>query len=386
MRGAKRFLALVLALLVLSSLGVSAMGDVLYQTVAGTSTSFKTYLAVKNDAHVPKASFSYTIAAGTAIPAAPGKLAVLAGPNPDKVVIGTAGSTAFTANQATVAGTATDGIVNSTAKKYAENTVTVDFSQVSFDEPGVYRYVLTQTASTEAFITNDAEPTRTIDVFVNSQNVTSLAVAGYVMYYGSSNIPAPNSGMTPYTADGKSAQYVNEALTQDLTFTKSVTGNQASKDKYFKFTLSISGAGDGTVVDVVTANAETAPTKSSATSYEAADMAAANDISSLTASPDGLITHDFYLEHGNSITVTGIPKGAAVSLVEFPEDYSSDKTDNKYEVSVADADLSTTFTNTRVGVIPTGVLLSTCSGAAIVLVALLGLAVTVRRKKILPGE
>ena len=376
----KRVCTLLLALVLILSLGSTALASVGYRKIPGTSTDFKTYLVVKNDANIPAAEYTYTIAAGTPVAAnlSAGTLAVLAGPTPANVVIGNAGKTSFTVNQATTAGAASDGIADSTEKKYATNTVTVNFANVEFDEPGVYRYVITQAGdSTKAYLQDDSVATRTLDVYIKDNNGT-LEVEGYVMYSGTVT-NGPKADGTP--SETKTSKYVNTVLTQDYSLTKQVSGNQASKDKYFKFTVTITNAGNGTIMNVDMSAAQKTPTKSSATIYEEAAMSTANNITSLAAGTDGSITHDFYLSHGDTIRLTGVPKSAVVTVVEVPEDYTCDQQSNTSETTIVSDDVAVTFTNTRAGTVPTGVILSVVPGILVVALASAGLILFSRKKR-----
>ncbi len=369
----KKLSAVLVAILICAMIlaPATAFADNAYIAVKGGTMTFNKYLAVANDATIPAASFSFTIGAGDAVSGT----TVVAGLSPTAVTVGTA---TFTANQATTAGAATDGIVNSTDKKYATQSVTVDFSAVSFTEPGIYRYILTEEASTATNITNDSVATRTIDVYVQN-TVSGLSVGPYVMYSGTqTNAPAEDTPENPDPT--KSNQFVNEAASQNLTFSKTVSGNQASKDKYFKFTVTIEGAGAGTVVSVDMSGAKTTPAKSDATTYTAGVMAAANTITgnTLTADADGKIEHDFYLAHGDSVVIKGLPKGCTYKVAEVNEDYTNENATQRG--TVADAAVSLTFTNTRGGVVPTGVMLTVVPGVVIVGIALFGLIVLKRKK------
>ena len=51
-----------------------------------------------------------------------------------------------------------------------------------------------------------------------------------------------NFGSTGAYTDKKSQGFTNSFDTSDLTLRKQVTGNQASRDKYFEFTLNIDKA------------------------------------------------------------------------------------------------------------------------------------------------
>ena len=356
-----------------------------YTAVAGTQTTFNSYLVVDNDSHIPALTVSYSVSAGSPVDAntTAGTLAVLAGLTPEAVTVNSTaqtGTTSFTANQTTTAGTATDGIVNSTDKKYATNTVTLDFSDVSFPEPGVYRYVITQEPITNTSVVPDSVLTRTVDVYIQDVN-GALTVQGYVMYSGTEDYgPAVDGTIDEENPEAvKTRQYVNSVTTYDLTVSKTVTGNQGSKDKYFQFTITISGVPAGTVVDLVRTNMTAAPTQNAATIYTAAAMTAANGVASLTADASGEISYTVYLSHGESVQLLGIPKDAGYAVTEAAEDYSCTLPDN--DDGTLTADTTVAFTNSRTGTVPTGVMLTVVPGVIIVGLGAAGLILFNRKKR-----
>ena len=66
----------------------------------------------------------------------------------------------------------------------------------------------------------------------------------------------------------KDKGFTNEYATQDLTFSKTVTGNQGSREKYFQFTVKISNAVAGTKYDVDLTNAVASAPENLATKTE----------------------------------------------------------------------------------------------------------------------
>lgn len=132
-------------------------------------TSFNKYLVMDVNANVPNATFSYSITPGTAIEAAGGNLAVLAGigtPTVDSAVF-TNGATTYAETEATTNNDTVEFTTTNitTDEKYAKETLTIDFSSVAFTEPGVYRYIITESGTNQG-ITNDSILKRTLDVYV----------------------------------------------------------------------------------------------------------------------------------------------------------------------------------------------------------------------------
>lgn len=405
-----------------------------YTAVSGDNTSAKyyKYLVMDSANDCPAVSFNYTIASGTGVTAKDtSQIDVFAG---SVAGVPASGATAtFTAGQSTTPGTASDGITNSTSKKYARSEFVFDFSTVSFPEPGVYRYVVSEDDSsfTGGFSADNQQLERTLDVYVkdNGDAAHTLEVQSYVLYdtiiteaFEKVNTINTDSDTAPghsrVSDDGKKTDgFVNEYTTYDLKFDKTVAGNQASRDKYFKFTVEISQA-PGAVINVLGAGStfQAAPEKNNATKYETAAMATntvADSNNTLTGSQvqlgtAGTWTNDFYIQNGQSVVISGLPKGASYTITEVNEDYdpaisvknsagydhatgdqtggASSEIDNIDGAAVSDTYLNgraeANFTNTRDGQIPTGVILSIAAPCVIGIAVVGGLIVlTVKKKK-----
>ena len=458
------------------------------------TTMLKKVLEIEDGTNIPACSFTFTATAGSAVNATNSTLAVLAGVDPDKITyktvadnssahlaFATAGSAAITASTVTTAGSESsaipiayaangvtlgsnnaasgstitvtnDNVVLSDGNAttyYAEKEVELDFSGCGFTEPGVYRYIITETAtsgSANTGINNDTNATRTLDVYVedasyytrtgDSSNYTytynkKLKIAGYVMYVGTqtagpSNSTTTTSGTattmednTTKTPNGievasatKSVGFKNSYETEDLTFSKTVTGNQGSKDKYFAFTVKIENAVAGTVYDVSYADDSNANTTDgdadaniSANPNNATTCinTAVTQPDKLTVGNDGTVTQTFYLQHGQKIAIRGLAKGTKYTITEAPEDYTpsavatagDDKntgdasgtgtaitlSNNAMSDDYIQDDAVIDFTNTRKGTIPTGILLSVAAPAGVGIVVIGGIAYLLIKNK-----
>lgn len=382
MKKVSKLMAMALALFMVLSLAAPAKADNYDPTVKGTSTTLTKYLVVENDAEIPEAEFTFTVSAGAAVPGSATELPVLAGPNPELVKVNTevqTGKVNFTAGETTYPGASGDGITDDDQKKYASKTIALDFSDVTFTEPGVYRYLITETTPT-APIEAVGETVTTVDVYVEDDN-GALIVAGYVAYDGTEpGAPKNNEATGQPDADAshpegatKDAKFVNKMDSINLTVSKTVNGNQGSKDQYFEFTITITGAGAGTVLTLDMSGAETSTTENAATTYDKADMDDANqrdDDPSPTKTGQQIIcngsgnaTVTVYLQHGQSAVLKGLPKGASYTVVETKDD-TSYKTEGEVltAVQAGDDDVEVPVINTRGGVIPTGVFLAAVPG------------------------
>lgn len=365
--------------------------DTSYQEVNGGSTTFDKYLVMDQEANVPNASFTYTIAPGTAknYDVNNKKVEVLAG----------VGAPTMTDEDTTKEGyqlvfkpedtlyktlQTGDQVKSFDASKqgYAKKTSTVDFSGVTFTEPGIYRYVITETGTNQA-VTNDTNDKRYLDVYVIDNN-GDLEVSGYILHATDSDVGMGESqGSDGTDPEGKSQGFTNTYDTSNLTFKKEVSGNQASHDKYFEFTVTIDNAVPGTVYNV-DINGATQTSGSNAATIAA--NAKQTNVTELTADNDGKVTKKFYLQHGQEITIQGIAKESKYSVTENAEDYKSTEAGVvNYTAPVSgtieSADLKTSYLNTRNGAIPTGVIMTVAPFAAVTLLGAAGMVTIKMRKK-----
>ena len=369
-----RFLTTLLAAALLVVAALPSAFAFTYTPVAGTSTTFDKYLVMDADANVPNATFAFTVAPGTAIAATENRVAVLAG-----IGTPTIANVTFAPTDSTTAGLPSDTDTATAGQKYAKQTVTVSFSGISFPEPGIYRYIVTETATTDQGVTNDKSATRTLDVYV-TDNDGALEVSSYVLHTGT-DAPAAgdDKGSAGVALGDKSSGYTNTYDTSNLTFSKTVSGNQASRDKYFAFTVTIRGAVAGTVYDVDLTKADV---NISANPNDATTCIgnAVTQPQRLTVPADGTVNQVFYLQHGQEITIKGLAKDTVYSVTENAEDYKSSNP-NGITGTIASDDVTAAFTNTRSGVIPTGVLLTVAPFATIMAVGAVGIIVMVGKKR-----
>jgi hypothetical protein len=444
-----------------SMIGVTAFADeagsvtetgssAAYTSVKGETVKVDNRLSMREDANVPNVTFTYTIANGTAQTGeADGDLPVYAGSDqtvtngvmPDLIEAGSAagsGKVTFAVDQSTQ---------NSENGKYADSSLTVDFSKVEFKEPGVYRYVLTQEPTKGVRgIEDDQDATRVLDVYVeNGTDKQGLKVAGYILSNVNDTDPVKADG----TSQQKSAGWQNAYNTVNLTIKSTVSGNQASRDRYFRYTVTISGAAAGTKYDVDLSNADsetrsngfsqarhTNPSSITAGKSSTAEavpvnansqrevrafaagaflpiddqvlVADAGGSSAKSSDAEGTVTQDFWLRHGQSITIKGLPKTATYSVTEDKDDldqngYTASLTDKKGDTlngdgsgspavvmdsstKVADGavteDTALTIDNHKEGAVPTGILIDYAPYiVGIVLAAAAVVVLTVRKKR-----
>ena len=362
---------------------ICAEGKV-YTPVSGTNTTFDTTIYMRNTAKVPNITFKYAVAAGAAQAASDGNLAVLAG-NDGVTSTGlpTIADITFAAGDAK----ATDGL---SIKK----TGTVDFSGVTYKEPGVYRYVVTETGDAQGVTHEDSahkaeDRTKALDVYVTDDGTGKLVVSGYVMH-DQENAKAAQLAETK-RLDDKDTNFEHLLTTSDVVLSKKVTGNQGSRDEYFKFTVNIKGADKGTqyIVDLANADKETKPNGVNTTAHTNPEL--------LTAGEDGTLTQEFWIQNGQSIKIQGLGGKTGYTVTEAENAYktniavtgdTTNATENDIKAVAGKAvtdkavtkDTTVAYTNDKSGAVPTGLIMSIGGPAAIALLGGAGL-VTIKAKK-----
>jgi hypothetical protein len=380
-----------------------------YTAIHGGPVKVEKYLVMDKNANVPNVTFNYTIAPGAAQNASGTNAKVFAG-NDANAVAGTPtiGTATFAQGQQTwaeaqaISSTGTqavsgkkDPVTLDANQKYARSDIAVDFSGVTFKEPGIYRWLITETASDATKgITDDSDNSRVLDVYVEDDN-GSLIVRGYVLHNNANDaaVPMEYAAGDPTT---KTNGFVNTYTSHDLTLSKTVAGNQASHDEYFKFTLSISNAIAGTVYDVDLQNAD------ATTKTNAINTTAHTNPASLTVGQDGTITQEYWLQNGQSIVVKGLANNTSYSIAEDKtamdnEGYTpsvvvtgDNKTTGNADIAFASdtyqisdnaitADTTAAFTNTKTGTIPTGIIMKVLPYGALIGVAVV--AIILNRRK-----
>lgn len=386
-----------------------------YTPVSGTEMYFGKYLIMDQEANVPPVTFTYTIAAGEgkSYDVDGRKFEILAGVDADKVKFSQTPEATFKPGDPTYTTAQTGTNIKNTkeealvdqvdlknGEKYARAEVKIDFSGAKYTEPGVYRYVLTEAESHAAYagIKNDEAATRVIDVYVTDDN-GALKIAGYVMHSASDDITmSENNGTNGADPAGKSKGFNNEYITHDLEIKKDVSGSQASRDQYFKFDVVIEGAVPGTKFDVigVTGSTPTADARVKENAATKQEYVGQENVTTLTAGEDGTVRQSFYLSHGQSIKINGIPNAAKYSVTETEESYKpsvtvtgdtdATSTDGKKvedKSTGITADTTNAFVNTKEGVIPTGLIMEAGPYATVFLTGVAGVigATIVMRKK-----
>ena len=416
-----RLIAFVVAMILIVAAAIPALaapGDNFeYPPTEGGKMTFTKYLVMDKDANVPSdAAFSFKVTAGEAQDESSGTLAVYAGKDPGKVEIyayngnptsGTSGSYVVSLTS----GTTTDTVPNISIEdnqKYVKKDIVVDFSHVTFDKPGVYRYILTE-LETEGY-TTEVTATRTIDLYVEnalgSGNTQILENEKIVMYEETiTTAPYLTSGTAseaqPSGAE-KTDNYINTYATTKLVIKKMVDGNQANKAEYFDFELKISKAHPNTVYNLNLDGVYLSNADLSGTNYTPKTN---DNPATIKTDDNGEATLSFKLQNGHYLEVLGLSEGTWYTVQETDnaklnkEGYTTTVgainntpsgttatsgtapvyTSGERMVTLSGTGILTVnnvvFTNTKQGTIPTGINMKVVPIIAIAVVFIIGISV-----------
>ena len=329
--------------LLISTAPITASAETIYTPIGGSATFIKN-LVVDSDANIPDVTFSYNIRRGTPVAATDTTIEILVSETGGGT-LGTASySNADTANAIPGIPTDEDRTNPTEGKKYVQKTVSVSLPDTSFKKPGVYRYEITEVNDNLPGVTYDPKPIRYLDVFVVADEHDELHVQNYVFRKSATNIDL--QGDYVETPDEKGSGYTNFLTQYDFEFSKTISGNQADKNKRFTFTLNISGANPGVYP------------------VEAHDVT--GNPTSITVGANGEVTGNYSLTNGSTVKVIGLNAGAVCTVSEDADDYTPmHSLDSTTAVTGAssgniplDKDHSVAFINTRNGVIPAGVIMT----------------------------
>lgn len=337
---------------------VSTNGDVTY---------FDKYLVIDDNADVPHYTSYYTVTAGQPVAGTATTPEVFAGVNANNITISQPAE--FAPGQTTYQNVQLgDTVKFDAAQKYAKQSVKMSFENVTYSQPGIYRYIVTEKArlTTDQGITNDTDTSRFLDVYVETKETGELDVVGYVFhdddkvetlkdeptfavvapddllrngeYYVQDNtavegnfgvlLDSTGKKYRPATQDEidkaiagrtsnmysavntlKDAGFQNLYSTYDLLLEKQVTGNQGNREEYFKFTVTVTGGVPNSRYHVDLTNANT------------------NNIKyTLNGVKDSTVSNVTQLTKGEVLTNTGDALGEHQSEYYFTTDGNGSKT------------------------------------------------------------
>lgn len=354
----KKATSVVIATMVATAMGASALATDLEDGEVGGFTTPDTAVAQDKNVNIqkeitaynpdgknvygPAITYTYAIA-----PAAGDELVNITDETTDHAsgVAVTAKANAGITTGVTMAGTSANtiawtnaDILETSATGVANiKNLNVDFSNVVFSQPGVFRYKITETA--EAYVTSGVEDgdntnVRYLDVYVKradsyttGDTAAQWEIYGYVCVdssLGTTDI-TPETVKTNGFVDSDTAtdnSTADEYRTYNLTVTKTLVGDDSMLNNEFPFDVAFdNGDATGTfqLAAESTGNATVTTTSNAAgTTVPGSAVAAGSLLKSgaadalATAGKDGNPT----IANGATVTYVGIPNGTTVTVTE----------------------------------------------------------------------
>lgn len=231
------------------------------------------------------------------------------------VVTGTAAGTAGTATSATgtLVFTNTDTFTTAAAGDTNEYDINLDFSGVTFAQPGVYRYQIAETISAASYdviaMEDGAGNTLFLDVYVDGNG----DIYGYVcMTADTTSVDPDTTTKINGFVDGTAADNSDKYYTYDLVLKKDVVNDTyAANNNAFPFTVTFSNPEGYTSTFTIDQTVGTGSTgfNSSAASLTGLPTAWSGTVQVKDGNPTAETTV-------GDITLTGIPAGVDVSVYE----------------------------------------------------------------------
>ncbi len=317
------------------SLQIKALAVEDYEPYSSSDTAeIIKYFVMDEGILVPTVSFEYEITGESIVI---GEETTIQGPESHKITISSADFNADTAAYSTVR--TGDALELPEGSQYCKASAEVLFNGVTFTEPGIYTYKVTE-------IKDDAPDGPVI--FDESRDRYLVVQIG--------NDPDEEDGYKLKTLsinwlgedkETKTNAFTNSYRSTSLSIKKQVQGNGGRTDKYFCFTVSLSNILPGTRILADLEGADAVTDKGPATKEEYREK---ENVLYLEGDENGNAVGKFYLKDGQYITLKGIPYGSSYAVTEDPEDYTSaEKTDDHTDDvsgTAEDTEIKTGYTNT----------------------------------------
>lgn len=325
---------------------------------------FQKVLEMQNaqGASVPNVTYTYSISAGSAIGATATSPEIKAGVGKPTV--------------SDVSYTKGDTVSDNEVTKNAS----VTFPSGTFTAPGIYRYVITESANTNTDITDVDSNTRYLDVYVVNDTDGGYKIDASV-FTETAVTPTFDEKTKQPTYGGKNEEITDAYTTYELSLDKVVEGNMGNKNQLFDFNINFSGpANTSFTFDDQQINLDENGTGS--VSLQLADSTAIAEITGIPSTVTYTVTENVSSSEGYD-TIFAVKKGTGTSqnIAKDTTESSSEKVTATSQ-TMTKADNAVIVTNTKRTVSPTGIMLNVTPYALLAgLASALG-ALFFRRKKL----
>ena len=208
--------------------------------------------------------------------------------------------------------TAADQMETAAGGKANTKDITVDFTNVTFPSAGIYRYIITETATyTNTGVIDGESHTRYMDVYVRNSDTSanSYVIYAYVLFTNNNNIDGTDNAddaETPSAAvktEGFCGDSSDKYYTYNLSVSKVLTDDAVMLNHQFPFQITFTGD-ETSVLPIISIKNGSATVPSWST-------AGAMSSFSVTAASEKL-----KIAGGGEVVITGIPVGTSAEILE----------------------------------------------------------------------
>jgi|GEM_PF-1575069 len=346
------------------------------------TTWFNQTLVMASDTELKDISFTYSLTPGASMNSSDTSDEVLPGIVTENCSIANA---SFHNTDTALKGTPADPSFE--GKKYMTKKVKILIDTTQITEPGIYRYVITETTPLEGVDAGlfqlDESSTRILDILAEYQTEDSISVTASVFHKTQTQL----LGKT-LDVNEKSSGFDNSYLltTNDLVIRNEVSGNQGDSRHAYNYTFVLDGDIAGRELTVVHNDGSVETIKIDASNHGELNFSLRGTeritIKNIQKRSKYTITAEKEALKDTGVDVKATPSN---SKAEYSPAvcYSPDTEKTCYITNLSvNEDVDVTFLNVKNGVVPTGIILDTAPYTLSFLMGVGGILLIQRKKKL----